>query len=269
MSRSIVLASTAFAFTIAALGCSAVETVNPARQKGEPDPQGSGGDGGSGGAPAVIRTVSLRSPWGGPAQNLLVDGDFEMTITIQGGETPSGWIALGAAGQPRYLRGETGGLCKSGLRCGVLEPGVLLYGRGTAAAGVAMTASLMAKPPAGMTCDVIKPTMVGCEEVMFPVKLKAVAKTPAADGWCTYQVSVPKTDRKQCMLIESDLKSGDLALVDAAALLANPQMKSLGSPSEPVSPERAARYQLVAKRVRDLTPFGRPREPIAATRRAE
>ncbi len=265
MSRSVFVA-----LALAAAGCSAVESVAPAPQKGAEEPtttSGGGGQGGGGGSAPAIRTVSERNPWGGPAGNLLADGDFEMAIALDGGESPTGWVALGAKGDQRYLRGETGGLCRSGLRCGVLEPGVLLFGRGAAAAGVGMAASLWAKPPSGQGCDVVKASMVACDEPNFAADLKPSSKTPGADGWCSYQTTMPKNDRKQCMLIESTLQAGQTALVDGATLLPAPPPAQ--TVLQPLTGERAQRYQLAARRIRDMTPFGRTQPRIAPPVRAE
>src|SRR5262245_4991764 len=110
----------------------------------------------------VKRTVETRVPFGGPAGNLLVDGDFEVSISFEGSGEQLAWIALTESGGESYLRGETGGLCKSGLSCGVLESGVLLYGRGTAAKDAAMDASIYMKPPAGRGCAIADIELVHC-----------------------------------------------------------------------------------------------------------
>jgi hypothetical protein len=192
---------------------------------------GPGGRGGAGGTGPVVRTVTVQSPWGGPAGNLLVDGDFELSIALDGHETPSAWFTFSTVNDgERYLRGETGGLCKTGLRCAVLEANTVLFGRGAAAPFlIGMTSSLWAKPPLGAGCELIEPWIVECDQATLAHTLAPDAAVPDGDGWCRYQGSVPKSARQVCMYIDSKLEGNDTALVDAATLLPNPQNTSLAS----------------------------------------
>lgn len=168
----------------------------------------------------VKRTVETRVPFGGPAGNLLVDGDFEVSISFEGSGEQLAWIALTETGGEAYLRGETGGLCKSGLSCGVLEPGMLLYGRGTSAKDAAMDASIYMKPPAGRGCDIADIELVHCNFSGTAAALTATSADPAADGWCQYTASIEPQSQGICMLITSELAQGETALVDRATLLA-------------------------------------------------
>ncbi|MBW2528823.1 MAG: hypothetical protein JRI23_31900 [Deltaproteobacteria bacterium] len=70
-------------------------------------------------AGARRRTVMTRNPWGGPPGNLVVDGEFELSVTPSGGQT--GWRAFHFSGGLRELQVETGGVCRGGLRCALLQ----------------------------------------------------------------------------------------------------------------------------------------------------
>src|SRR5690606_37838607 len=93
-----------------------------------------------GGAPPEgphVRDVVIRNPFGGPSDNLLADGDFELSIVPEGNSGQYGWIAFKQSGAEQPLLAETGGLCKSGLRCGRLPKRSIVFGRGTSAANEA------------------------------------------------------------------------------------------------------------------------------------
>ncbi|MBL8741515.1 MAG: hypothetical protein JNK04_10490, partial [Myxococcales bacterium] len=79
----------------------------------------------TGGAPPLpgpkVRDVYQRNPFGVPLENLLVDGDFELSITRES-TGQYGWRRLHNGGL-KPTPAETGGLCKSGLRCGRVDSG--------------------------------------------------------------------------------------------------------------------------------------------------
>jgi hypothetical protein len=226
---------------------------------------GEGGVGGGGGGEPV-RTVTVRSPWGGPRNNLLVDGDFELSIGLQGHESPNAWYAFAFNQGQRYLRGETGGLCKSGLRCAVLEQGIQLIGRGTAAADANMTASIWVRPPQGKGCDVVSTSVLPCDESLMAVKLKATEAMPDSTGWCSYSASLLKHGSKMCMIIDSKLGIKETALVDSATLLADVTNKKASPTSASETPEH---HRALLRRLRDVTPFGRPAQLPPALLRTE
>ena len=100
------------------------EKLAPAPVDATTSSSSSGGSAGTGGSTVTppeprIRTVETRNPWGGALGNLFVDGDFEFSVVLQGSSPQAGWFAFSNNGQG-YVRGETGGLCKSGMRCAVM-----------------------------------------------------------------------------------------------------------------------------------------------------
>lgn len=214
-----------------------------------------------GGAPVVepqefVRHVEVRNPLGGPPGNLLVDGDFEMSITFEGHAGQGAWFVF-VGGGTAHLRGETGGLCKSGLRCAILEASAILYGRGSAANGTGMVGSVWAKPPEGSDCGVIQPAIVDCNFSGLETQLIPLTAVPQADGWCEYRGGRPEASAATCMTIENTLAFGERAIVDHAVVAPDNGTVPLSSP-QPVLGERGQRMHAMSKRVRDMRAFGRP-----------
>ncbi len=164
------------------------------------------------------RTVMLRNPLSGPANNLLADGDFDFSTEPEGAGGQLGWRGFSGNGQALHpVRTETGGLCRSGLRCGVLEPDMILFGRGAAAAGKGLVASGWAKVPAGADCDAVDWKLVVCDLPAGAKPMKADGP-PDAGGWCHYAALLPEKEQAQCIYITSSLPDGATALIDAAVL---------------------------------------------------
>lgn len=235
-------------------GCGDGGPPNPA-----PLPSGAGA---GGSIPAVVpgpqaRRLEERNPWGGPPGNLLVDGDFEHSISFEYPEyleSSLGWVAF-ASSQVGF-RGETGGLCKSGIRCAVMLPEVVLFGRGTAAAaGRAMVASAWAKPPPTRRCDVVGVRVIDCAFTGLGTKVPPVSMDADADGWCQYRGPAPGRDTAACMYIDNTLARGEQALLDAVVLA--PDDGTVAPRSlETMSPAMRERIARVSRWVRDHTPLG-------------
>jgi hypothetical protein len=246
------------AAAIAALAaCNVTEVIAPVPVDVGTGGNGAGGGGGSGGTDPgpVKRTVETRPTWSGPSDNLLVDGDFELSITIEGVTGQSGFIGF-AQNQQAYIRGETGGICRTGLRCGVLEPGVALFGKGVSAAASGMTASVWTKPPAAHAdCALVTPFLVSCNTGVLQTDMLPVSPTPDASGWCEYTGAVAQTNQGVCMYLENTLGPDETALVDAAVLVPDDGSRSAGA-SGSMSSDTAERVRAVVRRLRDTTPIG-------------
>ncbi len=168
-------------------------------------------------AGAVKRTVERRSPLGDTVGNLLVDGDFEMSVVIQGTSPQSGWLAFGGGA---YLRGETGGLCRSGLRCAYVESGVLLFGQGASAKDSGMIASIWVRPPDGGSCAAVSASVLRCNSFQTAAQLVAETESPQPDGWCVLRGRIRPQTTGVCMLLESNSEPLlGTALVDDASIL--------------------------------------------------
>jgi hypothetical protein len=209
----------------------------------------------------TIRRVETRNPFGGPPENLLTDGDFELSIVPGPSDTQGAWFAVDAFGiNPVPLRAETGGLCRTGLRCAVLEPKRLLLGWGTAAgSGIGHEVTIWVKPEGeGTTCDVMDAFTISCFNFDVTSILSA-DESPDPSGWCRYSGDVPPTNEGVCLYLESNLDAGQTALLDSATLLpgsgAGLQARSSVAPSHAVR-ERLTKVQ---KLLRDTRQLARPR----------
>ena len=207
------------------------------------------------------RTITMRNPLGGPADNLVADGDFELSTVSDGRFPQSGWRGFTGGGSAQAsVKAETGGLCRTGLRCAVLERDLLLFGRATAAPEEkAHVASIWAKVPAGASCDVVTVLLVGCDSFASLKKLTA-DPAPGEDGWCEYGATLPERDSSICFYAEAELSPEQVVLVDSAVMIpesAAASMKSLAIWVPP--PEIAARVASVQEQVRKSMPLSSPR----------
>lgn len=187
----------------------------------------------TGGAPPTpgpkVRDVYQRNPFGVPPDNLLADGDFELSITRQG-TGQYGWRRI-HNGQLAPTPAETGGICKSGLRCGRIPSGDLLIATGTTAPDDAEHfASIWLKaleepPDAKAPCELADVLIYSCGS---GVGLVALTPSPQPDqnGWCQYQADVESSKVAICMYV--DVGDSDV-LVDNAVLVPAPS----NSPSPP------------------------------------
>lgn len=211
------------------------------------------------------RTTELRSPVGSAVNNFLVDGDFTFTATIEGSTAQSGWLVFGAQGQD-YLRIETGGLCRTGLRCGVLESRTILFGRGASSRDRGMVASIYMKPPQGEGCAFgVTAHTIDCGFDDLSAPFSPASEMPGDDGWCRYESRVPENDRGTCFYVDAENFSGR-ALIDEARLVpddgtAPSQAKSIAEPWQPSARQRS-RITEIGKWVRDHRRFGSPPSPL-------
>lgn len=255
-----------FAVAAALVGCANDEKLSPLATT-------SGGalDAGADAAPSpppdagpVKRTIMTRSPFGGPAGNLLVDGDFELSSDGQAG-AQIGWYAYDATGDNRInLATETGGLCRSGLRCAILESGAVLYARGAAAEHKGNVASMWAKVPDDAKCYVIRPIVISCIGSVVYKQLLADKKSESG-GWCHYSAALPEKTSATCLYVDSTLKAGTTALLDSAML---------GPDDGTITPEAAefwvpdaalvATLEKMQAQIRRTMPVGRRARPPRA-----
>ena len=239
--------------------------------------EGGGAGAGGGGSEPAVRSVFKRNPIGVPFDNLLADGDFELSIVpAQAAGGQYGWRAFSSNGGQAALLAETGGLCRSGLRCGRLGDRRVLFGQGTAASGERPhRASLWVKAVDPTTVDAEKPCelierafVVRCESFTTVGSLKP-ADAPDARGWCEYAGTSPSSRDALCLYVELDSRE---VLLDAATLLPREEPDALPSPLPP-TPDVAtrARMETIRAAIRSRMPLsseslpfdaeGRPRDP--------
>ncbi len=242
---------------VALVACTETELVAPQPASTASAGAGSGASPPVAVTPWVKRTVETRNPYGSPAGNLLADGDFEFSTVAQQG-AQLGWRGYTSDGKSTLnILTETGGLCRSGLRCALFQPGMILFLRGTAANGQGNIASLYGKMPAGATCDDVTPILVDCDALTVHVALGSPTE-PGPDGWCQYASTIPADPSSLCIYIENTLTGSVYALLDNA---------EIGPDNGTVYPDSApywvpdARLMSTLANLRDLihrtTPLGR------------
>lgn len=265
------------ALAMAIAGCDATEAgVNAlaaAPDAGKPATTASAGptatpfpDAGAGsGAPladagVAKRTVRFENPLGGPAGNLFVDGDVELSVGATG---QMGVLAFdtGGAGQIAFPA-ETGGLCKSGLHCAILTRKTILFFRGVSAgAEQGSLARVAVKPPADQACNTVSAVLVSCDTQAVVKKLVAGAERDA-DGWCEHAAVVPPRDYGLCLMVKSGLAVDQTALVDSARLVpddgtVSPRMGEIWVPDAETTRQLAD----IGDRIRRTMRFGREVAP--------
>jgi len=259
--RTLALVALLSGSALGAAACSE-EAIAPAPVDATSSSSSTGGSDGSGGGTINppqprLRTVQTRNPWGGTPGNLLVDGDFEFSVVIKGASPQAGWFSFGNAGQG-YVRGETGGLCKSGMRCAIFPSGRVFFGQGTAADGKGMIAGLWAKVPEGDDCEVIDYSIVRCNfQSNFAVDIPPVSTLPDEDGWCHYRGGVSEQTTATCAYIESNMAPGTEAILDLATVLPDDGTAPLRGMLS-MSGARAQRARAVIDTIRSRRPIGDP-----------
>lgn len=246
--KRVAILSLAVLVPLAVLACTGTTDVNPALTgSGGAADSGvdAGGAAGSAGQSSVppaqtaqrIRTVEQRNPYGRTdIDNLMIDGDFEFT----GAQGQYGWYAISQGQQTNLLR-ETGGLCHSGVACGVMKIGTDFLGQAAAPANEDIEVSVWIKPPDG-NCHAVNATLIECS-VALPIilsSLNPVASKPDKDGWCQLKGSHSPMTVQPCLYLKT---SEDNVLVDDASLVGVKGSSSQATAATVPSPELYARIK--------------------------
>lgn len=220
-----------------------------------------------------VRVVERRNPFGNlDAQNLVLDGDFE--FSGRQGQMP--WLSFN--GNQGTLDFETGGLCASGVRCGKLVRGSVVFGWMTSPkAGTSIEVSLKARTLVGAaktdgadgTCPEPKLNvyLVDIDSQDRVQRVRFDESTPAVNGFCTYRSvlsAVPNASPGLYVEAE-DLERDDVVLIDDAVVKAVPATSARSvTPSAPIRAESKARVRDVAEWIRThrLVVPPRPELPI-------
>lgn len=134
---------------------------------------------------AARRTVGHRNPFGDALQsdNLMADGDFE--LTGRSGQAP--WTVYNNQNQGT-LNYDTGGHCRSGIRCGVIGVGDQLVGVIASPPNMDFIVRLYVLPDSGRCSDVdvlLVDLNSGSEAGSVPPP-----SAPGPDGWCLFEGSI-------------------------------------------------------------------------------
>lgn len=265
----VLVASASGALAVGAGACAPDEKLAPT-QTAPPDDAGPPVDAGPD-APSEtpIRKVMTRNPLGATPTNLLADGDFELSVVSNGQAGGQyAWNGFGSDNSRIAFVGETGGLCRSGLRCAHMKKGQLLLGRGTAAPDkAALDASIWIKPlgldadpPSNEVCKNLATVyLIRCDTGVIGMSLKS-ASEPDADGWCESSIEGANgSNLAVCMYLE--MKSE--ALVDQATLSPSSKTSNLAS-LEPAPPEDQVRTSAIADILRRQMRFDDGKAPREA-----
>jgi len=247
----------------AVAACSSAEAVDPvpvSTTTTQPEPTVPDDAGPPPDAAPAKRSMRIRNPLGGPANNLLFDGDFELSTAYGSGQY--GWRMFSSSGASEVaMTVETGGLCRTGLTCVKLRKGTLLFGRGTAApGGKAHVMELHARLAEGVPCSKVSPIAVECDT--FDVIKKAAPDQAFAgepDGWCRYTAAFAAADSAVCMYIQNSLDPDQQAIVDSALL--GPADGTIPLKlTPPYTPDADTLSEMAQVRdyLRRTTPFGLP-----------
>lgn len=226
-------------------------------------------EGGAAPAPGRrLRTVEQRNPFGDTAieDNLLVDGDFELSSN----SGQYGWRAIsiqpGAQGQTDLIT-ETGGLCHSGLSCGVVKNGLDLLAFGAEPRDKPMDVSIWVKPPVP-DCGAVSVELISCTSqiVTSVATLAPLTPTPGSDGWCHLESIASSMDSQPCLFVSASLPDNQRALVDDASIV-----PADGSGSKPLeatlpSPELRRQIAFAVRWFAEHTLYGEPARPRGGAR---
>lgn len=181
-----------------------------------------------------MRTVETRNPFGEAlADNLLVDGDFELTA----GSGQYGWRATNATGEAPLLR-ETGGLCRSGVICGILTPDQDFLGFAAAPKDQSVEVDIWTKPPVP-DCEVTVLSVINCTGIIVSNlgTVPATSVEPDATGWCEHKATLPPIDVRPCLFVSSLAEPDTRTLIDQGSFRAVAGASSSALAAGPPSPE--------------------------------
>lgn len=199
------------------------------------------------------RDVLYRSPFGNlqATGNLLFDGDFEWS-----GAGSGAWVGASSTEGQVELRLETGGLCRSGLRCAALDNSYDMLGYGTRASHAAVDVSFWAKVP-DTNCAVVSGYVLSIMNYTILLTMKRDADAPGVDGWCRFHAVLPlKLQEGIGVYITAEkLDDGKRVLIDDVVAVAadglSPMSLTAGPAPEGV-PQRMARGLDIIRRNRWL-----------------
>ncbi len=211
-------------------------------------------------APASpTRTVGHRSPFGDAfqANNLMVDGDFELT----GRTDQAPWIVFTTSQQT--LNYDTGGHCRSGVRCAVIAPGDALVGYMSSPAAEDAQIRAYIKPDSGHCADV-QVLQVDLATNQTNGGAVSTTTTPAEDGWCFFTGKVPALTYEQpALYIQLTTKAASkTAIIDQVSVLpvSVVPVHGITPPWVPPTPDVVAHIKATGDWLRAHRKFGRNTE---------
>jgi hypothetical protein len=211
--------------------------------------------------PPPKRTVEQRNPFGNTSSetNLVADGDFELT----GRQDQMPWLAFDGNGQ-KTLDFETGGRCRSGVRCASLGAGDQMIGWLASPHDGGIDVSVWAKPKSNVCTD-IEVRVLDLDTQSDGVAIAPSA--PAADlgGWCHLTGVAPSLANRSAVVYVA-VKSGVTTTILVDDVFAKPGV--LGSKTRafaidrPLDPSQSARLHHMSGWLKTHRRFGLPPERL-------
>jgi hypothetical protein len=208
------------------------------------------------------RTVGHRSPFGDAFQsdNLMVDGDFELT----GRNDQAPWIVF--TNSQQNLDYETGGHCRSGIRCATIAPGAALVGYLASPPVEDFEVRAYLKPDSGH-CGDAEVYVFNLVDNNIYGSASSTTQVPGEDGWCFFDGKVTAIVYEQPALfiqLAQNAKAKAL-VVDQASVLPVSKVPVHGITPPPVVPSAAirARVATTAAWLRTHRKYGRNVEPVS------
>ena len=206
------------------------------------------------------RTVGYRNPFGNVLQpgNLMIDGDFELT----GRSDQAPWIAFSQMQQAQEtLNYDTGGRCRSGVRCGLIGKGDTLIGYFSSPALVNFNVRVYIQPEGDHCGDAVVTTFdVATNDTGQSVQSDTPA--PAADGWCVFEGMGQNLAYEQpaLLVMMAQNPQGSTVHIDEATVLPVGQVPINGiNVMTRAAPDAIAAGNAVGNWVRTHRNFGRDR----------
>jgi hypothetical protein len=215
------------------------------------------------------RTVATRNPFGATEVrgNLVADGDFEFT----GRQQQMPWLSFSSRSQAT-LNFETGGRCRSGIRCGAVKQGESVIGWVASPKDGALDVAIAIRPSSGICKDVVV-RFIDVESDLRNTTIRPPAE-PDADGYCSFRGSAPAlADGNPALFVDvvtsRDPKVINTAILDSAVVTAVP-MRVLPGPAlqgermlqwDALDAAALAKVRFMRAWIRSHRSFGLPKEP--------
>ena len=181
----------------------------------------------------------------------MVDGDFE--LTGRSGQMP--WMAFDKNGQAT-LNYDTGGRCRSGVRCGALAKGQSMVGYFAVPETGDVSVTVYGKPDSGK-CSDLRAYVYDLTGTASTAYLPQVASTPDATGWCTY-TGLAKGLAKLEPVIYLDPVGGPLLIDEAVALPVSGKLMADRIVPPPPDGVMQVRARDIAEWIHRHRPYGAP-----------
>jgi hypothetical protein len=209
------------------------------------------------------RVVEQRNPFGDtPAEtNLVADGDFELT----GRQDQMPWLAFGNdnSGQ-KTLDFETGGRCRSGIRCASLGPGEQLIGWLASPREGTIEVSIWAKPKNDHCGDIEARVLDLDTQSDAGIAIPATTGAGDVNGWCHLTGTAPNLANRSAVVYVA-LKSGvttTLLVDDAFAKPGALVTKTRAHATDPAHPLVVAHVRFISSWLKAHRRFGLPPERL-------